>query len=338
LSPVTPDQEIEAAHLAELIAPRAGELVSVKLGKRFTLQSAEFRLHAHDRNAVYRVRGRFDWFLKLLPLANRGLVERERLGADLCRKVLGARSDFNGPFVTRVSIDPPYVLSAAVPGVPVTRALSREAWSIRPSNQTEKTFAAIGGLLATLHAARDVPVTAPHTTKYPFEIVRKLLQRIPGDDAVIEEIRSWLGERGEEYTDRTFVHGNLRLDNLLVDDGRVGFVDFESAGIGPSYQDTSRPVTQLLLLDASIGVSKRRVARLLDAFLSAYRAVRPCELDELSEWVAIRLARYYVESHGRRLPGTIGGLPVVRPRLAATTTDLMRRGGAGLVSLVASAT
>ncbi len=330
MSPEIADQEAEADRLCELVAPRATDLASLRLGKSFRLGDAGFRLHVRSRNTIYRVRDRFDWFLKLAPPADSQVMPREQLGADLCRRILGGRPEFSGPLVSRVSLSPPYILATAVPGVPVTRALASAAWAPGSSSRTETTFATLGTLLGSLHAHAVLPHDAPEATKRPFEVVQRLSERIDSPDETVAQIRDWCRTRREGPEDITFVHGNLRLDNLLTADGRVGFVDFEACGSGPSHQDTSRPITQLLLLRASIAAPSRRVDLFLQAFLRAYGSVRQFDEATLGDWVAVRLARYYLESHGRRLPGLIGGLPVVRTRLGSVTRGLMREGPGNL--------
>jgi len=58
--------------------------------------------------------------------------------------------------------------------------------------------------------------------------------------------------------------------------------------------------------------------------MSSYGSVQPYDVAALSDWVTVRLARYYLESARRARPGLIGGLPVVRSRLVTLTRRLMR--------------
>jgi len=320
------EQEAEAGQLNALVRARAPELAAASLGGSFRLGEASFRLHARGRNTIYRVSGRSNWFVKFASPSDTYVMPREQLGADACRRVLSDRQDYGGPFVTRVSLSPPYILASAIDGVPLTRVLAVDAWAPWSSTRLEAAFGTLGTLLGTLHANVSLPDDAPEATKRPFDVVRQLAERIDAPDATIRLVRTWCDDVRERPEAETFIHGNLRLDNLLLTGSRIGFVDFEHCGRGPRYQDASRPVTQLLLLRASVASPTRRVDRLLETFLKAYGAVRPYDLAALGEWVAVRLARYYLESHARRFPGVIGGLPVVRARLGALTRDLMRDG------------
>jgi hypothetical protein len=334
LSPETASRHAEADQLSSLVTKHATELAGATLGKTFNLGGATFRLYAKNRNTIYRVGWRFDWFLKLAPPVDSLVMECEQLGSDYCNRVLGNTHGYAGPFVSRVSLTPPFVLADALNGPPLTRVLFVGAWARRSPAQVETTFATLGTLLSVLHADASLPSNAPEASKRPFSVVRQLAQRLRTTrDETIDAVRDWSeADRGGHETD-SFIHGNLRLDNLLLTDTGIGFVDFENCGRGPRYQDASRPITQLLLLRASLAAPTRSIDRILAAFLASYRGAQPYDVAALGDWVAVRLARYYLESTRRTQPGFIGGLPVVRSRLATLTRRLM---GDGLEAVVTS--
>jgi len=332
LSPETASQEAEADQLSTLVAEHAIELAGATLGKSFELGGARFRLHAKNRNTIYRVGGRFDWFLKLASSADSPVMPCERLGAAYCNRVLGSIPGYAGPFVSRVSLSPPFVLADALTGPPLTRVLLMGVWARRSPAKVADSFETLGTLLSALHADGSLPPNAPEASKRPFAVVRQLAQRLQGTrDETVDEVREWSEADRGGHEDDSFIHGNLRLDNLLLTETGIGFVDFENCGRGPRYQDASRPITQLMLLRASIAAPTDHIDRILAGFMSSYRVAQPYDAAALSDWVAVRLARYYLESAGRTWPGLIGGLPVIRPRLAALTRRLMRDGlgGAG---------
>jgi aminoglycoside phosphotransferase (APT) family kinase protein len=327
LSPETASRQTEADQLSTLVTKHATELAGATLGKSFDLGGVHFRLHVKNRNTIYRVNGGSDWFLKLAPPADSLVMECERLGSEYCNRVLGTTEGYAGPFVSRVSLTPPFVLADALNGPPLTRVLFMGAWARRSPAQVEAAFATLGTLLSVLHADRSLPSNAPEASKRPFDVVRQLAQKLLHKrDRNIDQMREWSEADRGGHEDDSFVHGNLRLDNLLLTEDGIGFVDFENCGRGPRYQDASRPITQLLLLRASLAAPAGSIDRTLAAFMSSYRAAQPYDMAVLSDWVAVRLARYYLESARRRWPGLIGGLPVLRPRLATLTRRLMREG------------
>jgi len=327
LSRATADREAEADHLSALVSDHATELAAAARGTSFDLGGARFRLHVKTRNTIYRVGGRFDWFLKLAPQADAFVMPRERLGAEYCNRVLGHTAGYAGPFVSRVSLTPPFVLADALPGPPLTKVLFMGAWARRSPATVDAAFGTLGRLLSVLHADRTLPSNAPEASKRPFAVVQQLARKLEKTrDEIIDEVRDWSQADRGGYEDDTFIHGNLRLDNLLLTETGIGFVDFENCGSGPRYQDASRPITQLMLLRASIAAPAGHIDRILATFIASYGSARPYDAAVLSDWVAVRLARYYLESARRKWPGLIGGLPVIRPRLATLTRRLMRNG------------
>jgi aminoglycoside phosphotransferase (APT) family kinase protein len=324
LSHETASREAEADQLSTLVTDHATQLAGAALGKSFELEGARFRLYAKNRNTIYQVGRRFDWFLKLAPAADTLVMQCERLGADYCNRVLGSSAGYAGPFATRTSLRPPFVLAEALRGRPLTRVLFVGAWARRSPATVEAAFATLGTLLSRLHADRTLPPDAPEASKRPFDVVRQLAHKLRSTrDEMIDDVREWSeADRGGDEDD-SFIHGNLRLDNLLLTDTRIGFVDFENCGHGPRYQDASRPITQLLLLRASIAAPLATIDRTLAAFMSSYGEAQPYDVAALGDWVAVRLARYYLEAARRARPGLIGGLPVVRSRLATETRRLM---------------
>jgi len=327
LSRETASRQAEADQLSTLVTKHATELAGATRGKSFELGGARFRLHAKNRNTIYRVGARFDWFLKLAPLADSLVMQCERLGSDYCNRVLRHTDGYAGPFVSRVSLAPPFVLADALHGSPLTRVLFVGAWARRSPAQVETAFATLGALLSVLHADRTMPLDAPEASKRPFDVVRQLAEKLRATrDETIDAVRDWSEADRGGHDDDSFIHGNLRLDNLLLTDAGIGFVDFENCGRGPRYQDASRPITQLLLLRASLAAPTGSIDGILSAFMSSYRGAQPYDVAALGDWVAVRLARYYLESARRTRPGFIGGLPVVRSRLATLTRRLMRDG------------
>ena len=313
MSRVTAEHKVEAEQLSGLVRDHAGDLAEATLGKSFALDGARFRLHAKNRNTIYRVAGRFDWFLKLSPPADTAVMPRELLGAEYCNRVLGNTGGYAGPFVSRVSLSPPFVLADAVSGPPMTRVLINGTWVPGSSARGESALATLGALLSVLHADKTLPVGAPEATKRPFEVVRQLAERLRDRrDQTAHAVLQWsqAARGGEE--EHSFIHGNLRLDNLLLSGNRIGLVDFENCGSGPRYQDASRPITQLLLLRASLAAPSARIDRFLGTFMSAYRTAQPYDIASLGDWVTVRLARYYLESLRPARPGHKGGFPVVR--------------------------
>ncbi|NOT26782.1 MAG: phosphotransferase [Acidobacteria bacterium] len=329
MSPGTADAGDEADWLCRLIEANADALTAARLGQAFGLGDATFRLHAIDRNTIYRVSARFNWFLKLQRAGDVQLMNRERLGADTIGHELGSRHDYGGARVIRVSTAPAFVLAATISGKPLNRALAIESWlpSSEAGARLEESFATLGSLLATLHANARLPPNAPEATKRPFATLRTRLDRVTSRDAVVDAIAAWYDAHRQPDQGGAFIHGNMRLDNVLRDGARIGFVDFEHCGSGQFYQDLARPVTHLLQVRAVIAFPQGRATRCLNAYLREYRAIHPYDPQQLNRFVGARLSRYYLETQkGGVLSTRIGGLPVARPKLSRMTIAVLQSG------------
>jgi Ser/Thr protein kinase RdoA (MazF antagonist) len=181
-------------------------------------------------------------------------------------------------------------------------------------------------VLATLHANAKTSADAPEATTKPFEVVRGLLAAVTEPDAISDAIGLWYEGHVRVDEGTSFIHGNLRLDNVLNSSGRVGFIDFENCGRGSFYQDLSRPVAELLLTRALVAFPHARITRCIAAFLKGYAELLPSDETLLWDFVGARIARYYLETRrSRHMPGTVGGIPVLRRRLDELTSHVLAR-------------
>jgi hypothetical protein len=320
--------EAEADRLCQLIENNADALRTAALGRSFRLDSAEFRLHATARNTIYRVRAGESWFLKLTRDGSPGAMVHERQGAWAIERAIGHASSYQGAPVTRVSLDPAYVLAAAIPGRPLNKDFLLLAWGLVPgaSNTLTRSFATMGTLLATLHGAALVGPDMIAATTRPFQQLDQLLDRAKQPDETMRAIRAWRTAHSHSDEGHAFQHGNFRLDNILRVGDRLAFIDFENSGSGTIYQDLSRPVTELLLTRSLLMFPRRRVTQSIVTFLRSYAARQPFDDAALSDHVTARVARYYVESHARTFRASIGGIPVSRQKLTALMMTLVERG------------
>ena len=318
---------IEADRLCDAIERNAGPLRTAALGRSFRLGEADFRLHATARNTIYRVRGDASWFLKLTRDGSPGAMAHEQQGAMAIERAIGQHPSYQGAAVTRVSLEPAYVLASAIPGRPLNKEFLRLSWDLLPgaSNTLNRIFDTLGTLLATLHGDALGAGAIAATTR-PFQQLDQLLSRVKHPDGTILAIGAWRATHGHSDEGYTFQHGNFRLDNILRVGDRLAFIDFENSGSGTIYQDLSRPVSELLLTQTLIVFPRRRVTGSIVTFLQAYAAVRPFDSITLSDHVTVRVARYYVESYARSFRASIGGIPVSRRKLTALIERLMNRG------------
>ena len=98
-----------------------------------------------------------------------------------------------------------------------------------------------------------------------------------------EAIRSALARYGTAPDRFGLIHGDLRLDNLLVDEGRLHVIDFDDCGFGWFLYDFAAAVS--FFEDAPT------VPALMAAWVEGYRQVRPLSAEDLSVLPALILLR-----------------------------------------------
>jgi Ser/Thr protein kinase RdoA (MazF antagonist) len=328
LSQGSAEEEAEGESLCSVLDKNVARLRGAQLDSQFQLDSYSFRLRARARNTIYRVSGKFDWFLKLPPSNNMRILAHEELGADTIRRTLGASPSYCGASIIKVRPASGYVLTSAIRGSALNRVLFTRSWlpvqSARRSLQS--SFFTLGVLLGQLHArTRVAPGTIAATTR-PFERLHHLLRNADPSDEITRAIVLWNEVRHRSDTGSSFVHGNFRLDNVIKAGERLGFLDFENCGTGSPYQDLSRPVSELLLTRCVVAFPRRRTTACIDRFLAGYRTAHPYEPDPLWDFICVRLARFYLETRAKRLFETrVGGLPVLRNKLNRLMLALMTR-------------
>ena len=323
---VSNDPSAEADWLCRLISEHAEALTSGRLGAHFQLAPASFRLHSRGRNTIYRVSGRFHWFLKLPRGGDEGPILRERLGAENTARALGELPEYCAPTVVRISARPGFVLTTAIPGESLNRVALTRTWipGERAGTHVERCFANLGMLLARLHKDGRVTTDLPDATTTPYQTLRIMLAKVDEPDSIVDTIRTWCETRPGLDDRADFVHGNMRMNNVLAVGTRLAFIDFENCGRGSVYQDVSRPVSELLLTHCLWAFPHRRATRFLSAFLHAYASHHAYDPSLLWDSVGARVARYYLEFRTRAgAPARIGGLPVRGSCLRELTDALM---------------
>lgn len=316
--------------LCAIVASHADALRTASLGKTFQIDDASFRLFGMARNTIYRVSRNGDWFLKLTRVAHSTAMLHEQAGARAIDGTLARLApSYRGAALTRVDLEHAFVLASRIPGQPLNRAFLKRCWiSWWPlaAPSLESVFQTFGGLVAIVHGRAPVTPDVPPATTRPFDALRGLLVAARNADRVVGRLARWYEAEKRPDDGVVFIHGNLRLDNVLCDGQHLGFLDFENCGTGSEYQDLSRPVAELLLTRTLAVFPRERVDRCILGFLRGYREVRPYDPGELWAFVRARIFRYHLETRAKgRFAARIGGVPIVRKRLHQLTCDVLER-------------
>jgi len=315
----------EADALCELIGQNHTALREAQLGKRAVLGNATFHLLQTDRNTVYRIKGRLRWYLKIPRRGAAEWIRQEIRGAEAVRQSLGEHPGYLHAAAIRASTDAPYLLCAEVPGRTLNRQLYLACWMrwSKAARATCEAFYHWGDALGRLHAVPgEFPGISP--LRDAAASLEASIRRTPPGDPVLRAIGSWAERNGRDDVPRTFVHGNLKLENVLVKGDRVCLIDFENSGRGTPYDDLSWPVSQIALIKTLPFFPWKPGLRILEALLQGYRNSNAYRVDLLLRYVTMRVSQYYIDTCCPRFTRPrIAGVPVRPRRLAQTVLALL---------------
>lgn len=197
----------------------------------------------------------------------------------LAKAAAKGRLDFRCPRMVARGCKRRVVVLDEVPGIRLTDL----------ADPTPELFAALGHALASLHnsglrrkrswtpdgelralggAMSDIVMALPALAP----ALKTLVDRITGDRARIE------------FTARCPIHGNLFGDQILVESGRIGIVDWDDLCLGDPYYDVGRLIAHLIFVARQQGVEPARRAHLIAAMVDAYGRDTGRQVD----WVRLR--------------------------------------------------
>jgi len=279
-----------------------------------------------DRNTVYRVNRRFRWYLKIPRCGTPDPDRREYRGAEAVRATLADHAGYEHPAVVRVSLDRPYVLCSAVPGRPLNLALYAACLLpiVGKARPTREAFVDFGETLGRLHQF-PIDSQTPPVNKNAAADLDALIGKVTEPDPTAKAIISWREINPADNAQPTFLHGNLKMENVLVRNTRVCFLDFENSGYGPIYEDLSWVCSQIVLTRALAAFPWRRGFRAIGGFLEGYRRNRQYRSEMLLRYVAMRVCHYYIDvclmQSGRP---RIAGIPVRKQQLRRVLAGLLQ--------------
>ena len=343
----------EADLLCEIIDFHSQKLREVRLGRKVYLDGVSFKLFQKDRNTIYRIQFAREktishWFLKMSRSRNPEMARREILGAEVVRKALASQTGYYHRSAIRASVDDAYVLYTEIPGRPLHRVFYLACLTPMPKMMSgrstvaltvlSETFSYLGRVVANCHkykfqdkASSHNPVleslafngnectahpdNIPRVSRHPAVSLRKALDKITASDATSRSILQWAERHRQLTVNPVFVHGNLRLDNVIVHEGKICLIDFENCGYGPPYNDLCW-ICCLILLTRAMHLFPWKRARLaLNSFLEGYRSVSNYDGEILLQYITMCLCEFYIGTYfSGHIKAKIAGIPVNRKR------------------------
>ncbi len=171
------------------------------------------------------------------------------------------------------------------------------------------SFGAVGAAVAHLHAQKPKKLQTVWSSDRYAQIL------VEAADAVAEVLPDMAGRAGqlarrlaEKLTTRHWregraIHGDLAVDQVVLQDDRVGIIDFDRAGYGDPRIDLAR-LRAGLIQDVIRGMfAADRADACLEAFLDAYRTESRKDVTrKLERFTAAALLQHAIEPFRRRDP------------------------------------
>lgn len=144
---------------------------------------------------------------------------------------------------------------------------------LRRSPSTE-LFEQLGSRLASFHTLSVSTLPTHHDDDLAAfsEKMRQLTALWPTEVDRILSCHDWLLRRGKPETELTLCHGDLSLENILVDGDQWSLIDLDLAHLGDPIQDIAQLLVQL---EGNFPVTNNEQRAMREAFLSGYQSVRP---------------------------------------------------------------
>lgn len=323
----SPDQadndavQVELRELADLIEAHVDLLRKASRRGKFELGRFQFRFIKQDKNTVYYVTGDHAWYLKLPVSIRERMMQRESLGIRVTSESMPCVQGYYAARAATVSMLKGYILVAEVRGQPLNRFLYLSVFRLPGFDQAGlcRVYENLGRTLGHLH---NLPVQ-----EKPIESdrgVRKTASRWSPEDCSDQKLRQVMELALQKVPNDMaicLVHGNPRMDNVLVNNESVSLIDFENTGIGSPYDDLSIVCSQLEVLRTLLwfpGTPPREARR---SFLDAYRNEHDIDEDILRDCVAVRFVEFYREY--MRKGGRIAGIPIITRKLHALAMQML---------------
>ncbi|MBV8930710.1 MAG: phosphotransferase family protein, partial [Mycobacteriaceae bacterium] len=193
----------------------------------------------------------------------------------------------------------PFLICDAVAGETIPRKILRDV----DENQRPELLRQCAQALAAIHRA---PTDAPGlVSQDELTRTRALLDGMGDTTATFEWAFRWLSVNRAEPSGPRLVHGDFRMGNLIIDDGRLAAVlDWELVHIGEVYED----LAWFCIRAWRFGAPLRRGAGGLgsvESFLSAYEEAAGTTVDRVRFrwWLILAtlrwgvICRYQAERH-----------------------------------------
>ena len=322
--------EGDAQDVAAVVRAHLTPLRAVRLGRQFTLQGRRFRLVRADRNVVYRVHGRHDWFVKMPVNPASTAISREAAGIAAAASLGDVTPGLCAqPYA--IDLRAAFIVARALAARPLSRMLYRAALSplIPGRRHALRVFAQLGRSLGLLHGL-PLDGTVPPASRQTEVTFSRRLHALSSSEPLLAHAEAVLTSAPTAHR-HTFVHGNFRPDNILVSQSLVHLIDFENCGLGSPCEDLHILCAHCVLIDRLLPRTGRGAVELATSFLRGYGDCRPYDTHQLARFMTMMVAGLYIDSCTLAArPRRVAGIPFREASLRAVLRDALDNLGDGL--------
>ena len=316
----------EANFLCYSIGSRQEGLRKADFGRKISIDNAVFSVVQSDRNIVYRISKNYHWYLKMPHDGGEEPIIREIAGAENITNSLATQEGYLHPLVVRASTNSSYVLYSEIPGQKLNIAFYSGCFIpfLGRSKELKIGFSNFGQALGVLHRSNS-SAKDPIATRDLVSEVRRTRTEINQSDSTLHLIDSYLKSNSiKQASPTTFIHGNLKMENILFGSNKICFIDFENCGYGSPYEDLSWPASQIILTRSIFGFPWKTAYQTLSKFFEGYRSNFAYEKEPLLRYITLRISLYYLQILlGKMRKPKIAGLPIRMSSLQKMISDLI---------------
>ncbi|MGV7235514.1 MAG: phosphotransferase family protein [Nitrosomonadaceae bacterium] len=313
----------EADELCSLIPNISDKLKKAKYSDKCTIENKRFNCISSDKNVIYRVQGKYLWYLKFS--LKEDWVTREIVGATSVKTTLADFSGYYHADVIRASLEDKYTLYSAIKGASFNKFILKSLLLGGGvlHNSSLMILNNIGRSIGRLHSYTDhagLPVLSPSTSSY----VQNHLSAIKQTDILKNKISEWTSAHIPIDEPVTWIHGNIKSEDLLITNRKVCFIDFGTCGSGSPYEDLINLCTYLVLFKTVPLFPWKLARKAMSAILSGYSHERNYDKNILAKYISMGIFRYYLKNHLEHNGfSSISGFPVSTARLKRLVLELL---------------
>lgn len=298
-------------------------LNAIECGSSVTLDGRLYRCISSDKNRIFTITGKHGWYLKFS--LQEDWISREIAGAEAVRTTLADFAGYLHPGAIRASMESRYTLYSAVEGRSFNAILLHGCLARLPKLGVVPWPAMnnLGRCLARFHnfgGPEDMLALNPSTLSY----LRTYLDGITAPGLLVEQVADWVDRQSDDDCATAWIHGNIKSEDVLIEDDKACIIDFGTCGAGAPYEDLVNLGTYLMLFRAVPLFPWRTARQALSALLQGYMQESALDRSRFYSYITKGVFRYYLKNMVMHDGiASISGMPVQRRRIEHIIRQLL---------------